>query len=266
MADRTIRAEDNGRPLLDADGEPLVELDVDRVDDVDEAGDTVAELASRQREWRYGHVIVDEAQDLTAMEWRMVARRAIGRSMTIVGDLAQRSIGPPGTWAHHLPEELGDFGYAELTVNYRSPAEVNGVASAILAELAPELRPSTTIRTTGEQPTLEPVDSIDDELEAIVEREREALDHGRVAVIGTAVPATVGGLTPWEAKGLEFDTVVLVEPAAVLREPAGLSLLYVAVTRATHHLVIVHAEPLPPVIAGAIASSSAFRDAPGTAE
>ncbi len=253
MADRTIRAEDNGQPLLDADGEPFVELEVDRVDDVDEAGDTVAELASRQREWRYGHVIVDEAQDLTEMEWRMIARRAIGRSMTIVGDLAQRSIGPPGSWVANLPAELADHAYTELTVNYRSPSEVNRVASAILSELAPDLQPSTAIRSTGDHPTVHAVASIEAELPAVIDRERASVGEGRVAVIGTDLDEGIpGAVTPWQAKGLEFDTVVLVEPASILREPHGLSLLYVAVTRATHRLVIVHAEPLPAVIADAV--------------
>lgn len=251
MADHTIRAEDNGQPLLDADGEPFVELEVDRVDDVDEAGDTIAELASRQREWRYGHVIVDEAQDLTPMEWRMVERRAIGGSMTIVGDLAQRSIGPPGTWRDNLPGKLAEHSYAELTVNYRSPAEVNAVASEILAELAPGLRPSIAIRATGERPTVEPVSDVAAALPEIVEREQHQLADGRVAVIGVDLPTVDGATlhTPWEAKGLEFDTVVLVEPASILASEHGLSLLYVAVTRATHRLVIVHAEPLPEVIA-----------------
>ena len=252
MADRTIRAEDNGQPLLDADGEPFVELDVDRVDDVDEAGDTVAELASRQREWRYGHVIVDEAQDLTEMEWRMITRRAIGRSMTIVGDLAQRSIGPPGSWVENLPAELADHEYTELTVNYRSPSEVNRVASAILSELAPDLPPSVAIRSTGDHPTVHRVTSILDDLPAVIDREQVTVGEGRVAVIGTDLDDIPGTITPWQAKGLEFDTVVLVEPAAILREPHGLSLLYVAVTRATHRLVIVHAEPLPAVIADAV--------------
>ncbi len=255
MADRTIRAEDNGQPLLDADGEPFVELEVDRVDDVDETGDTIAELASRQREWRYGHVIVDEAQDLTPMQWRMVARRAIGGSMTIVGDLAQRSIGPPGTWQTNLPGELADHSYAELTVNYRSPAEVNSVASAILAELAPDLRTSTAIRSTGEQPATQHVEDFGPSLQTILRREEAAVGDGRVAVIGVGdledvahVRASTQFLTPWEAKGLEFDTVVLVEPADILAQDGGLSLLYVAVTRATHHLVIVHRQPLPPLL------------------
>lgn len=249
MADHTIRAEDNGQPLLDADGDPFVELEVDRVDDVDEAGDTIAELASRQREWRYGHVIVDEAQDLTPMEWRMVSRRAIGGSMTIVGDLAQRSIGPPGTWKDNLPGRLADHSYTELTVNYRSPAEVNALASEILAELAPSLRPSTAIRSTGERPTVETVPDVGEALPSIVERETALLPEGRVAVIGVG---SADSMTPWEAKGLEFDTVILVEPATVLAQEHGLSLLYVAVTRATHRLVIVHAEPLPEVISRAL--------------
>ena len=254
MADHTIRAEDNGQPLLDADGDPFVELEVDRVDDVDEAGDTVAELASRQREWRYGHVIVDEAQDLSPMEWRMVERRAIGGSMTIVGDLAQRSIGPPGTWRENLPGRLAEHAYAELTVNYRSPAEVNAVASEILAELAPGLRPSTAIRSTGDQPTIETVEDLGAEVPGIASRELALLPEGRVAVIGVGLDAVDGvdTLSPWESKGLEFDTVVLVEPGHILAEEHGLSLLYVAVTRATHRLVIVHHEPLPDVMLRAL--------------
>jgi len=243
MADRTIRAEDNGQPLLDVDGEPFVELEVDRVDDVDEAGDSIAELASRQREWRYGHVIVDEAQDLTPMEWRMVERRAIGRSMTIVGDLAQRSIGPPGSWVENLPGALADHAYAELTVNYRSPAEVNAIASSILADLAPRLSPSMAIRTSGERPNVIEAADMRTELPAIIEREVGEIVEGRVAVIGAELDGLdlmaefgdrVSLLDPWAAKGLEFDTVVLVEPASILAQPQGLSLLYVAVTRATH--------------------------------
>jgi len=85
-----------------------------------------------------------------------------------------------------------------------------------------------------------------------VEREAAALPDGRVAVIGVDI-GSVEALTPWEAKGLEFDTVILVEPSAILTQEHGLSLLYVAVTRATHRLVIVHGEPLPEVVTRALA-------------
>lgn len=253
MADRIIRAEDNGQPLLDVDGEPFAELEVDRVDEIDEAGATVAELASRQRDWRFGHVIVDEAQDLTPMQWRMVARRAIGGSMTIVGDLAQRSIGPPETWREHLPDSIAGFSYAELTVNYRSPAEINDVAQPILETLAPDLERSKSIRSSGIPPIAVRLDHLRTDLAPFVARQRAEQPDGRLAVLGLDLPMAgeeggVAWLSPWQAKGLEFDTVILVEPARLLDEEHGLSLLYVAITRATNRLVIAHERPLPEVL------------------
>ncbi len=252
MADRIIRAEDNGRPLLDVDGEPFEELVLDRVDALEELGETVAELAALERDWRFGHVIVDEAQDLTPMEWRMVARRAIGGSMTIVGDLAQRAAGPPGSWGDHLPETLEEAEFTELTVNYRSPVEVAEIASAILAELAPGLEAPRAIRSTGVEPEAVRVGSLVEELETEISRWRATLTAGRMAVIGHDVGLSsiddVPVLTPIDAKGLEFDLVVVVEPARILDERHGLGELYVAVTRATHRLVVIHQRPLPGVL------------------
>ncbi len=251
MADRIIRAEDNGQPLLDADGEPFTELDVDSPDELDEVGATVAELAALERDWRFGHVIVDEAQDLTPMQWRMVARRAVGGSMTIVGDLAQRSIGEPGSWSDHLPSSVGDFAYAELTVNYRSPSEISEVAARLLAELAPGLPAAQAIRSSGVAPATHALPA--SELSVFVAEQRRLTPEGRLAVIGFDLPtkghgAGVVWLDPWQAKGLEFDHVVIVEPQRFLDEPRGLSLLYVAITRATHRLFFVHERPLPPIL------------------
>ncbi len=114
--DPYLRADDTGRPLLDNDGNPLSELMPDSADALLDHGAALAELAIGQRSWRFGHVIVDEAQDLTPMQWRMVARRARGRSMTIVGDLAQRSVPAHGEtdddgWLDRLPTELHDHDY-----------------------------------------------------------------------------------------------------------------------------------------------------------
>ncbi|MEO1061222.1 MAG: UvrD-helicase domain-containing protein [Actinomycetota bacterium] len=252
MVDRVVRAE-NGAPLLDNDGQPITELHLAQVDALADQQAAVAELAARERAWRYGHVIVDEAQDLTPMQWRMLVRRARSRSMTIVGDLAQRTLGPAGRWEEHLPPELGTVAHRELTINYRSPAEVNELATRILRSLAPDLSASNAIRSAGESPRIVEVAAIGPELPAIVTAEVEAVTEGRVAVIGEELPELaaldVHALSPVEAKGLEFDSVVVVEPAAILDRPHGLSDLYVAITRTTRRLTIVHARPLPDVLA-----------------
>lgn len=251
MTDRVVRAE-NGAPLLDNDGQPITELHLAQVDALADQQAAVAELAARERAWRYGHVIVDEAQDLTPMQWRMLVRRARNRSMTIVGDLAQRTLGPAGRWEDHLPPELGPVAHRELTINYRSPAEVNDLAARILRSLAPELATSNAIRSAGESPRFVEVGSLDGELAAIVAAEADAVADGRVAVIGEVLPELAGldvhRLSPVEAKGLEFDSVVVVEPAAILERSHGLSDLYVAVTRTTRRLTVVHARPLPDVL------------------
>ncbi len=238
----------------DDDDEPVRELELAGADDLDEAGSTVVELAFGQRSWRFGHVIVDEAQDLTPMEWRMIVRRAKGGSMTIVGDLAQRSIGPPGTWRDHLPAAVKEFDYQELTINYRSPAEVNDLAARILADLAPELSAATSIRSSGYEPRFVSVASMADELPAIVSDAAAAVE-GTSGVIGFDLDDDLANsgaqvLRPWQSKGLEFETVVVVEPSRFLKEPGGLSLLYVAITRATSQLIIVHEDDLPDVLAG----------------
>ncbi len=235
----------------DDDDEPVRELELAGADDLDEAGSTVVELAFGQRSWRFGHVIVDEAQDLTPMEWRMVVRRAKGGSMTIVGDLAQRSIGKPGTWRQHLPAAIAEFDYQELTINYRSPAEVNRLAAQVLTELAPDLTPATSIRSSGYEPVVVHVGSLDQDLKSVVAD--ASSDEGTTGVVGFDLDEELGQgevfvLNPWQAKGLEFETVVVVEPSRFLKEPGGLSLLYVAITRATSQLVIVHEDELPDVL------------------
>ncbi len=253
MADRIVRAE-NGAPLLDNDGEPITELHLAQVDALADEQAAVAELAARQRAWRYGHVIVDEAQDLTPMQWRMLVRRARNRSMTIVGDLAQRTLGPAGRWEDHLPGDLGEVAHRELTVNYRSPAEVNELAARLLRSLAPDLSASNAIRSSGEPVRVVELASIADELVPLVAAETERAADGRVAVIGEELPelSEIGAqaLTPVESKGLEFDAVIVVEPAAILERAHGLSDLYVAITRTTRRLTIAHARPLPELLAG----------------
>jgi len=230
----------------------------------------LAERAAADRNWTYGHVVVDEAQELSAMDWRAVMRRCPTKSMTIVGDLAQReSPGGARSWAEmldkHVPER---WAYRRLTVNYRTPADIMDVASAVLAEVDPALRPPTSVRRTGVAPWARPVPvgrlgaAV---LDAVVEL-AEQVGEGTVAVIapsGTPLPARlrarlpgdvarrVSILTPRDAKGLEFDAVLLCEPGRLLDgSRAGAAELYVALTRATQRLGVLHSEPLPAALAG----------------
>lgn len=197
-------------------------------------------LASRQREtdtrstaqraradqtWAYGHVIVDEAQELSPMEWRMVFRRCPSRWMTLVGDTAQTS-SPAGVddWTAALDPFVGErFRLHELTVNYRTPKEIADYAAEILAHIDPQAVVPQAIRASGV-----PVQFVPD-LEAL---EHRAAREGLTAVIDAE---NVGDM-----KGLEFDHVVVVEPGKIIEaSPQGWQDLYVAVTRATQTLTVV---------------------------
>jgi DNA helicase IV len=209
---------------------------------------------------RFGHVIVDEAQDLTPMQLRMIGRRAEQGSLTLLGDLAQATGPVPyARWEEvlaHLPS--GDEpAVQELRHAYRVPAEIMELALPLLDRIAPEYEPPVAFRTGGTAPRIRRVR--EDELlrAAFAEAAALAVEDGLLAVIapaelaehaphlvGSAFDESVPLLTPRGAKGLEFDHVVVVEPAAMdLRE------LYVALTRPTRTLVVVHARPLPEAIA-----------------
>jgi DNA helicase IV len=228
---------------------------------------TTAERAWADPSWAYGHVIVDEAQELSAMAWRMVMRRIPTRSMTVVGDVAQRgSAAGARSWAQVLdPYVRGRWREEQLTVNYRTPAEIMAVAADVLASVAPGELPPESVREEGVPPYA--VRGLD-RVTRVVASERDDMgDSGRLAVITSAarigelaraIPAAVLGdhvevldspvalLTVGQAKGLEFDRVVLVDPAGILAQsPAGGHDLYVAITRATHRLTVVHDGDLP---------------------
>nr|WP_221474498.1 ATP-binding domain-containing protein [Planomonospora venezuelensis] len=233
---------------------------------------TTAERAAGDRTWAFGHVIVDEAQELSPMDWRMVMRRCPTRSMTIVGDLAQTAA-PAGarSWGQVLdPYVAGRWRAESLTVNYRTPAELMAVAAAVLPLVGPGLSAPSSVRETGERPwSASPV-------EALVPAVRAGVaEGGRLAVlvpesfkdelgaaVAAAVPGAVSGpgtaaldasaavLSVADAKGLEFDTVIVVEPALILDEsPRGASDLYVALTRATQRLGVIHTTALPEPLA-----------------
>lgn len=257
-AGRSLKTE----PWTEADG-PLVDEAIELVD-------------GRLR--TYGHAVVDEAQDWSPMQARMLARRVPNGSMTILGDIAQGT----GVWGRddwddllqYLPTPKG-IRREELRLGYRAPAKVLAIASRLLPEIAPHLAATDSIRPGRSDPRFVEIpsarladevaseagrlsldwasvavivpDALHDAIEAALaaatnvdvgDAEREGLDH-RV----TVVPATT-------AKGLEFDAVVVVEPAAIVDDAAfGLRLLYIALTRPTQHLSVIHARPLPEALA-----------------
>ncbi|NBH09734.1 RNA polymerase recycling motor ATPase HelR [Amycolatopsis sp. SID8362] len=211
----------------------------------------LAERAAADRDWTYGHVVVDEAQELSEMDWRVLMRKCPSRSFTIVGDLAQRRSAAGATsWAAMLAPYAGDrWQYRELTVNYRTPAEIMAVAGAVLARFAPDARPPESVRASGVRPWSRQV--ADGELpDAIADFARdEDGREGTAVVIGP--PGVPGAVPPSATKGLEFDAVLVVEPERILAEgPRGAAELYVALTRATQRLGVLHREPLPAVLSG----------------
>ncbi|MEV5833485.1 RNA polymerase recycling motor ATPase HelR [Nocardia sp. NPDC052112] len=211
----------------------------------------LVERAAADRDWTYRHVVVDEAQELSEMDWRVLMRRCPSRSFTVVGDLAQRRSAAGATsWdAIFEPYVPGRWVYRSLSVNYRTPAEIMTVAAALLAEFAPGVQPPESVRECGVQPWSRQVG--EDELStAIAEFEHdEAGREGTSIVIG---PPDVPGTVPAsETKGLEFDAVLVVEPERILADgPRGAAELYVALTRATQRLGVLHKGPLPQALSG----------------
>jgi DNA helicase IV len=226
----------------------------------------------------YGHIVVDEAQDLSPMELRVLDRRSLNGSMTIVGDIAQAT----GAWAHddwesvleHLPARRPPR-RTELSIGYRVPGPIMDLAARVLPLAAPDLRPPTSIRHTGDEPIITATtdDALDLEVVDAVRRELKAVGSGNVAVIAPSAlvdrldafltdagvehgRATRQGLDKQVTlvptslvKGLELDSVIVVEPAAILEdEVRGAQALYVSLTRSTKRLSILHTRPLPDVL------------------
>jgi DNA helicase IV len=221
---------------------------------------TTAERAAGDRTWTYGHVIVDEAQELSEMAWRMVMRRIPNRWMTVVGDVAQTG-DPAGasSWQRVLePYVAQRWKLTELTVNYRTPAEIMTVAADVLAAIDPAAGEPRSVRESGHPPAARrvPADGVAAAVEQLLadEADRPGIaavlaPHSLVDELSTLTSDSVQVLTVHDAKGLEFDAVVLVEPREVLAEsPRGLNDLYVALTRATQRLTVVHTGELPEVL------------------
>ncbi|WP_329030613.1 MULTISPECIES: helicase [unclassified Streptomyces] len=238
-------------------------IDAERMAERQEEADhrSAAERAAADRTWAFGHIIVDEAQELSPMAWRLLMRRSPTRSMTLVGDPAQTSEeAGVGSWQEILAPYVGDrYEHVRLGVNYRTPAEVMEVAAKVLRAEDPSFEPPGSVRSTGEVPWVR--DAGDDLAGAVARAVAELTPaEGRLAVIAPGelheeiaaplegvVPGAEPDLTrtvvllgPRQAKGLEFDHVLVVEPGRF-----GTSDLYVALTRATQRLGILHREPLP---------------------
>ncbi|HEX4492262.1 MAG TPA: AAA family ATPase [Acidimicrobiia bacterium] len=226
---------------------------------------------------RYGHVVVDEAQDLSAMALRMIARRAVAGSLTVLGDLAQATgAGASRSWTDAL-EHLGSpevVRTAELTIGYRLPAAILDFANRLLPEAAPHVTPAVSAREEGDPPELHAVAAaavVPTVVELAEESSREVLTTAVIAPVArldelrdalaaaghdvprpeeTTITHRLSLLPAGLAKGLEFDTVVVVEPSEILAESEhGARLLFVALTRAVQRLVLVHARQLPVALA-----------------
>ncbi len=240
----------------------------------DEPVQTTAERAARDRSWVYGHVIVDEAQELSAMAWRMVMRRIPTRSLTVVGDVAQTgSAAGARSWAEMLdPYVKGRWREARLLVNYRTPAEIMEVAADVLKAVAPDQELPISVRDGEAPPRAVRVDRADlpTALPELIASELAEIGEGRLAVItadgrhreiagllpeaasaltANALDSPAVVLTVTQSKGLEFDSVVVVAPDEIMSQsPKGGQDLYVAITRATRRLTVVHEGDLPPVL------------------
>jgi DNA helicase IV len=254
-------------------------LDAERLAERYEEEDdrSAVERAAADRTWAFGHIVVDEAQELSPMAWRMLMRRCPAKSMTIVGDMAQASDVSGGTsWQRVLEPHVADRWRLErLTINYRTPAEIADVAADVLAAIDPSLHQPRAVRSTGVEPWRHEVtaDKLPDAVAELVGKESAHIGAGRMAVIvpatrldeltqavATVVPDVILDEDPSldrpvvvlsvkQAKGLEFDSVLVADPARILADsPNGLNDLYVALTRATQRLGVVHSAPVPEVL------------------
>ncbi|QDQ11842.1 HelD family protein [Streptomyces spectabilis] len=247
------------RPKKKRDFDPLDQLTgLDELMPVREESqrERAERLAAERTE--YAHVIVDEAQDLTPMQWRMVGRRGRHATWTVVGDPAQSSWSDPDEAAAARDEALGTRPRRRftLTVNYRNPAEIADLAAKVLALAMPGSESPSAVRSTGVEPRFAVVrgkdlggavreeaarllDEVEGTVGVVVAMHRRDQAARWLAGLGERVVA-LGSL---EAKGLEYDATVVVSPAEIADEsPAGLRVLYVALTRATQQLTVLSGE------------------------
>ncbi|MGH9062893.1 MAG: HelD family protein [Acidimicrobiales bacterium] len=268
---------------------PWTKADIPLLDEARVLLGPVARATAGEAPRTYGHIVVDEAQDLSPMQLRMLARRSLSGSMTVVGDIAQAT-GPHAatSWdaiAGLLGGGRGRVRMAELSVNYRTPSEVMDLAAEVLAVAAPGLRPPRSVRSTGVLPVVRraapgelaaeaagrarlELARVRDGTVAVVaaaplvpELTRALLAHGLPVTSAESLLAPVTVLSLDLAKGLEFDAVVVVEPASIVEEHS-LRALYVALTRATRRLTVLHARDLPGALAPGRPAASGAAGAP----
>ncbi|MFI2783187.1 HelD family protein [Streptomyces sp. ALB3] len=258
---------DELQTLLGAPARPRRKREADPLDQLTGLEELMPQREETQREraerlaaerTEYAHVIVDEAQDLTPMQWRMVGRRGRHATWTIVGDAAQSSWSDPDEASAARDEALGNRPRRRftLTVNYRNPAEIAELAAKVLALAMPGMESPAAVRSTGVEPRFETVRhgdlastvreearrllaEVDGTIGVVVAMNRRAEARAWLEELGERVVA-LGSL---EAKGLEYDATVVVSPAEIADEsPAGLRVLYVALTRATQQLTVISGE------------------------
>ncbi|MBO0896696.1 HelD family protein [Arthrobacter sunyaminii] len=235
---------------------------------------TAADRAAVDRTWAFGHIVVDEAQELSAMQWRLLMRRCPLKSFTVVGDIAQTSSAAGATsWQQALTPFVGDrWTLEELTVNYRTPAQIAEAAVRMANAAGLVVSAPKAVREGRWAPFIDrvPDGGLVDRLMETLPEDLEALEGGLLAIIaeehhleavrrevgavyGKRLGTGAGGLeqdivvtSPREAKGLEFDGVVILEPEELLTAAAGkVGDLYVAMTRPTQRLRLIAARPVP---------------------
>ncbi len=269
-ASRTYEFEDKE----DEDSEVLSAhdiIDAERFAERQEEADhrSAAERAAADRTWAFGHIIVDEAQELSPMAWRLLMRRSPTRSMTLVGDPAQTAeAAGVGSWSKILQPYVEDrWEHTRLGVNYRTPAEIMELAAAVVRAENPAFEPPSSVRSTGVRPWVRATDDLPGAVAEAVGELTPA--EGRLAVIAPRhlhrrLAARLDGVTagaepdlsqsvvlldPRQSKGLEFDSVLVVEPGLY-----GTSDLYVALTRATQRLGVLYTGALPDALKQAAAT------------
>ncbi|MBM0232015.1 AAA family ATPase [Micromonospora sp. STR1_7] len=230
-------------PLLDALADLLGEVEAPQPQ-----GEFVADRARRQRGWVYGHVVIDEAQELSEMQWQMVLRRCPSRSITAVGDIDQAEAAHRHTsWAQAVQAAFGDrWTAAELTICYRTPREVMDLTEPVLKKAGSHNAPPRAVRSSGIAPWELTVTSADlaGAAAQAVRQLRQRWHGGTVGVVAPAariaellaVLSDVSVLTASQSKGLEWDATLLIDPQGIAAEPRGWNGLYVALTRCTQEL------------------------------
>ncbi|WP_406413890.1 HelD family protein [Streptomyces sp. NBC_01614] len=274
FASRTYEFED--KEDSDPEGSEVLSahdiIDAERFAERHEEDDhrSAAERAAADRTWAFGHIIVDEAQELSPMAWRLLMRRSPTRSMTLVGDPAQTAeAAGVGSWSKILSPYVEDrWDHTRLGVNYRTPAEIMELAAAVVRAEHPGFEPPSSVRSTGVRPWVRATDDLPGAVAKAIAELTPA--EGRLAVIAPrdlhrSLAARLDGITagtepdltrtvvlldPRQAKGLEFDSVLVVEPGLY-----GTSDLYVALTRATQRLGVLHTGSLPPGLAEGVPAS-----------